>query len=363
MSDNVKPSELGFLFREQFQRSKVERGTQVVLVTDANTPKDYVEASFAAAASLEANIFEVKVANPFNQAIISSGGGGGDVISATPGLIQAIYSADLVVAFHTALGAPWLQEGRRRGLRFLLITDGPDQLKRLLPPPGLKEAVKNLEAITKAAREFRATSPYGTDFYCKLGQLGVESQWGAADEPGHVDNWCASTSAFWPDVDSSEGTIMLVPGDGWVLPYIRFFESPVELTIEKGYIRKIKGEGTDARLMEMFLKSHQKSPDDLEPYAISHLGFAVHPNSALDCLAVHPHDMFRIASDSRSMPGVFLFSTGPNDQGGGSNSTLAHIDLPMFNCTLKYDDQVLVQDGVIVDERLIVRPSQSALLV
>jgi 2,5-dihydroxypyridine 5,6-dioxygenase len=351
----MNPAELPFLFKQELELCRVKSGSQVVLITDLTTRSDYVQAAFAAADALGAKIFEVKISKPFNPNMIASQGGG-DTISSLPGAIQAVQSADLVLVFHVALGSPWMQDARKKGTRFLLVIDGPDELGRLMSPKGLKEAVIYARDLCQKSKEMRVTSKAGTDFVAKLGELGTVCQYGYADEPGHVDTWGGAHFSTWPNPGSSEGTVVLKPGDAWILPYVRYFEGEVRLTIDKGHIRKIDGSGSDARLMRQFMKGHQTNPNDLRPYAVSHLGWGLNPNSYLDQIALHGHSINRIASHTRAWPGVFLFSTGPDDQGGGQNNTPAHLDLPMFDCTVSLDGRVLIQDGEITDEKMLVTP-------
>ena len=51
-------------------------------------------------------------------------------------------------------------------------------------------------------------------------------------------------------------------------------------------------------------------------------------------------------------PGNFLFSTGPNTQGGGKRSTRGHYDVPMRDCTVELDGEVIIRDGRFVDEKM-----------
>lgn len=354
-SDNLNPAELPFLFKEELKLCRVVAGTQIVLVTDLNTRIDYVQAAFAAANELGARIFEIKISTPFHPVMIASQGGG-DTLSSLPGAINAINSADLVLVFHTALGSPWLQEGRKNGVRFLLVLDGPDELKRLMSPPGLKDALIYARDLTRNTKEMHITSDAGTDFRVKLGELDTLCQYGYADEPGVVETWGGAHFSTWPNPDGSEGTVVLKPGDCWILPYVRYFEGEVRLTVEKGYIRDVAGSGADARLMRQFFKAHQKSPEDMDPFAIAHLGWGLNPNSYLDQVALHASTVSKIVSHTRAWPGVFLFSTGPNDQGGGTNSTPGHLDLPMFDCTVAFDGQIVIDKGEVVDPKMIVEP-------
>jgi 2,5-dihydroxypyridine 5,6-dioxygenase len=55
---------------------------------------------------------------------------------------------------------------------------------------------------------------------------------------------------------------------------------------------------------------------------------------------------------ARTFPGNFLFSTGPNSQGGGKRTTRGHYDVPMRDCSIELDGRVVVKDGRIVDEAM-----------
>jgi hypothetical protein len=62
-------------------------------------------------------------------------------------------------------------------------------------------------------------------------------------------------------------------------------------------------------------------------------------------------DKRSVGMESRVFYGNVLFSTGPNQELGGSNDTLCHIDIPMRGCSLHLDDQPIVVDGdIVVDD-------------
>ncbi len=350
----LNPARLPLLFRKELEMCKVKPGSLVILVTDLTTRLDYIQAAFAAAADLGIKVYELKIATPFVAGQIASQGGG-DALLSLPGAIEAIESAELVLVFHISLGSAWMQRARKKGVRFLLVIDGPDELECLLSPPGLKEAVLYTRDLFQRTREMHVSSEAGTDFRCRLGELNTVCQYGYADEPGCVDTWGGAHVSTWANPGSSEGIIALQPGDSWILPYVRFIETPVRLIIEKSIIRKIEGEGTDAKLLAQYFEKSKRHPGDLEPYHVSHLGWGLNPNSAWDQLAVHGNDMARIASHTRAWPGVFLFSTGPDDQGGGKNSTRAHVDLPMMGCTVRLDGRIVIDRGTVVDPKMIVQ--------
>ena len=53
------------------------------------------------------------------------------------------------------------------------------------------------------------------------------------------------------------------------------------------------------------------------------------------------------------LPGNFLFSTGPNTQGGGTRVTKGHYDLPMKDCTVYLDDEMIIDRGCYVDPQMV----------
>ena len=59
-----------------------------------------------------------------------------------------------------------------------------------------------------------------------------------------------------------------------------------------------------------------------------------------------PHK--EIGVDALAYYGNVLFSTGPNTELGGTNDTPCHVDMPLRNCTLTLDDEVIVENGDIV---------------
>jgi 2,5-dihydroxypyridine 5,6-dioxygenase len=60
-TQEVNPAKLGMLYRKEFELSRVRPGETVVLLTDLSTRREYVEASFAAADELGADVYEMCV--------------------------------------------------------------------------------------------------------------------------------------------------------------------------------------------------------------------------------------------------------------------------------------------------------------
>ena len=155
---------------------------------------------------------------------------------------------------------------------------------------------------------------------------------------------------------SANGVVVLQPGDFFILPYIRMIEQPVRLEIRDGFIRKVDG-SVDAKAFTHWLDRNKKSEDDLDPYAVSHLGFGMHPHAFWDHIILHGNEPDRMDSSARVFSGNFLFSTGPNNDMGGKRDTKGHIDTPMIDCTVLLDNQVVMERGKFTDPKLIVQPA------
>ena len=172
-STEINPGKLGFLFKKQFEMCKVKPGETIALVGDLATRHEYIEASFAAAEQLGADIYEMRV-----NSIPSWTKVGVPTIGKCKGTLEAVKAADLLVIFHVPLFTKWLKEVMDGGTRVLMIIDAPDDLEQLMSPPGLKEALKRAEERYRKTREVRVISDAGTDLTYSCGEYPVMTQWG-----------------------------------------------------------------------------------------------------------------------------------------------------------------------------------------
>ncbi len=344
----MNPGKLTSLFLRQFNMSKVASGETMVLLSDVTTRPEYVQAAFAAADELGAHCYEMRVNMTPSWTKV-----GVDTIGGTAGMLDALKAADIVVALHIPLFTSWLREVMASGTRFLMIIDAPDDLEVLLAPKGLKEAVKYAHERYTGTREVRVVSDAGTDLTYSRGEYPVMSQWGYSDEPGHFDQWGVGHIHTFPDEGSANGTVVMSPGDIVILPYCRYVTDEVRLDIRDGFIRRIEG-GLDAKLMQDWLDDNKVSEDDLDPFAVSHLGWGMNPQARWYNIALHGDNPERSHAAARAFPGNFLFSTGPNTQGGGKRNTKGHYDVPMRDCTVILDNEVVIERGRFIDENMIV---------
>jgi len=345
----LNPAKLGMLFLKQFRMSRVAPGETVMLVTDLQTRREYVAAAFAAADELKADVYEMCV-----NSIPSWTKVGVPTVGKCKGTLEAAKAADLIVVFHVPLFTRWLKDVMQAGVRVLMIIDGPDDLEQLISPPGLKEAVLHAHRVLERARSARITSAAGTDLTYQVGAYPVMSQYGFADERGRFDHWGAGHVHTFPNEGTANGVVVFQPGDIVILPYCRYVQDPVRLEIKDGFITRIEG-GLDAKLMQDWLEDNRSGPEDRDPFAVSHLGWGLNPQALWYNIALNGDAPERSRAAARTFPGNFLFSTGPNTQGGGNRNTRGHYDVPMRDCTIELDGKRVVDKGRLVDPAMIVQ--------
>jgi 2,5-dihydroxypyridine 5,6-dioxygenase len=350
---SIRPQEMNSakmasLFERQFKLSNVKKGETICCVSDLTTRREYIQASFAAADTLGADVYEMCVNSIPGWTKV-----GVPTIGQCKGTLEAARAADIIVIFHVPLFTSWLKDVRDNGTRVLMIIDAPDDLEHLIAPPGLKEACQYADDLYSKTKSVRVTSAAGTDLTFTRGEYPVMTQWGFADEPGRFDHWGGGHIHTFPDEGSANGTVVFAPGDIIILPFCRYVVDEVRLEIRDGFIRKIEG-GLDAKLMQDWLDDNKESPDDMDPFAVSHLGWGLNPQALWYGLALNGDQPERSRAAARTFPGNFLFSTGPNTQGGGNRRTRGHYDVPMRDCTISLDNKVIIENGKIVDPKMIV---------
>ncbi len=344
----VNPAKLATLFAKQFRLCNVKPGETIAMITDLNSPREYVAAAFAAGDELGADVYEMAT-NTLSSWVKT----GEETVGKAKGTLDALRAADMIACLHLPLFTKWLREVRNGGTRVLSIRDTPDMLDQLMSPKGLKEAVVHAGDRLRKAKEMRIISDAGTDLRVSLGEYPTMIQYGYAEEKGRFDHWGAGHVHTFPNEGSANGTVVVQPGDCVILPYCRYVQDPIRIDVRDGHIRKIEG-GLDAKLMHDWLDDNRRSPDDMDGHAISHLGWGLNPQARWDNIALHGDNPENHRAAIRTFPGNFLFSTGPNTEGGGKRATRGHYDLPMRDCTILLDNEVVIERGKFVDEKMIV---------
>ncbi len=352
MDSNIP--QLTGLFRDALELCDVNQGESVLVVSQPESREGYEQGMLNAAESLGADTNLLTLPG-FKHPMFPYGGSPGNIldldeyIQNEPAVKGTLTNADMVID----LTAEGLVHTKARSLtlnndaRMLSVWAPPAVIERMFPRASLRERVEAGEQMFKDASEMRVTSPAGTDMTMELASdPPTVAQYGYTDEPGRWDNLVSGFVATYPEDDSPHGKIVLDTGDV-VLPMNRYVDRPVEMTIEDGFVTEIEGDSADAKLIRSYLD--RWGSDD--PYGTSHFGFGLDETAVWESIAFFDGTGIDIRGmDNRSYLGSFMWSTGPNRFAG--RDTRAHLDFPMRNCSIYLDDELIIDEGDVVNPTL-----------
>ena len=334
------------VWREVLGLCQVKPEETVVVLTGPNSNPHYIEAATHASLDLGAKVFRLDL-----PPVRGGGGMGSDptaylgvtALTGNQAAVEAMKRAHLVIDLMLLLFSPEQHEILKAGTRMLLAVEPPDVLARMMPTLDDKRRVKAAEARLKRAHTMHITSDAGSDLRVELGEYPILTEYGLADEPGRWDHWPSGFLATWPNEGSATGTVVLDRGD-IIFPFKTYVKTPITLTVREGYVRKIEGD-FDAD----YLRQYMAMFNDPEGYAISHLGWGLQPRAKWTALEMYDKSQ-SIGMDGRAFYGNFLFSTGPNTEGGGTRNTPCHMDIPMRHCSVLLDGEPMTVRGDVIPE-------------
>jgi len=329
------------LFRKELVLCGVKEGQTVAVLTELNSYAEYASAFMAAAQDLGAHTYNVNVMSSNMSMDAKFGNFGANALTGNQPAIDALKKADLMIDTALLLFSPEQREIQEAGTRILLVVEPIEVLSRMFPTRELRVRVEAGERRLEKARHLRFTNKAGTEVSYELGKYPVLAEYGYTDTPGRWDHWPGGFLATSGSDDGVNGKVVMAQGD-IIYPFKSYVRDPVEFTIRNGFVVDIKG-GLDARLVSDYMAGFK----DPKAYAVSHIGWGLNHKAVW---TGHATGVGGIGMDGRAFYGNVLFSTGPNTELGGTNNTACHMDLPMRDCTLYLDDDLIVKDGDIVPE-------------
>jgi 2,5-dihydroxypyridine 5,6-dioxygenase len=338
-------------FQAELVLCGVGPGTLLAVLSEGEIRADYAQATLTAARMLGAEAFHMNL--PMR------GTGRFDTVGKTPlagnaPVVDMLKKADIVIDLIGLLFSFEQNEILASGTRILMVIEPLHVLKQLAPSKDLRRRVEHAGELLTRAKEMRVTSDAGTDVTYRLTKYPVLTEYGYTDTPGRWDHWPSGFLLTSGDDDGVDGTVVIAPGDISMV-FNQYFTTPVRLTIEKGYVTDIAGDGIDANL----LRGYMESFNDPRAYAVSHIGWGLNEKAQWHHLATTQNAKSpakrgapEMGMNGLSFYGNVLFSLGPNTEVGGTNDTLCHIDLPLRGCSLFLDNQTIVDHGRIVPEEM-----------
>ena len=330
-------SDLTALFRANFELCEIGPGQSVAVLSEGELLPEYRAASLSAVSALGAEALDVNIpsedAKDASQRIANLGQ---NPLSHHPEALRQCMDADMVVDHMLLLFSHEQIEMQKAGTRILMIVEPVEILERLFPSPELRRRVEAAEQKFAAAKTLRFTNEAGSDVTYRLGGKPMLTEYGYTTKPGRWDHWPGGFIASLAAENGVDGRVVMAPGD-IVFPLKRYIEEPVEYVIEGGWVKEINGAKQAAEL-----RGFMDAYEDPRAYAVSHIGWGLNEK------CVWNPGLPGIGMDGRAHYGNVLFSLGPDTEFGGDNDTACHLDLPMQNCNLWLDDELIVEAGEVV---------------
>ena len=328
-------------FRRAFELSGIGKGTLVAILSETLSREVNVKLAELALIELGARAFRVTMPTPPQAAPVPvRSTGASEALQHNPAAVRALSACEIVIdcTVEGLLHAPETPELLAAGTRiFMISNEHPEILERLMPDPALQPKVATAMEMLRKARQMRVTSAAGTDLAIEVAGAPVRGNAGYLDPAAKVAYWPGGLCLCFPKAGTVNGTLVMAPGDV-NLTFKRYLERPIRLRIERDYITAIEGEGLDAELMRSYIAAWEER----DAYAVSHVGWGMNPRARWDALALYDKADVN-GTELRAFAGNFLYSTGANETAG--RFTRGHFDLPLRNCTIALDDQVVVERG------------------
>lgn len=241
---------------------------------------------------------------------------------------------DFAVAYQ--LYTPAYRAALERGCIYLCLTGmDADMMVRTVGRvnyPPMKEMAGFLYKISQEAEVVRVTGPAGTDVTMKIDRAG-DPFWEPPPAGGGFPQMLGGQSGYMMHRESFEG-VLVFDGALWPPAELGVLRSPIRLTVEGGYVRKIEG-GAEASIFERWLAGFNHP----QAYLVDHACYGFNPG------VVRPSG--RILEDERVF-GCMQFGVGASDY-----ESPAHTDGVVLNPSVWLDDVQIEEEGRYVLPELV----------
>ncbi len=331
-------------FRRVFALNGIGNGTRVAILSETQSRQVLVHLSELTAHDLGAEFCMIQMPTPRQTAPVPVKSTGTSwAIQGNRAVVEALKLCEVIVdcTVEGIIHAPEWPEIEDAGrTRLLVITnEHPEILERTEPNAELNAKVQLGIQMLREAKAMHVTSAAGTDLHINLENAPCGGTAGFGTTPGAVAHWPGGLCLAFPGKGAVNGRIVMDVGD-MNLTFKTYLTSRIDFTVTDDFVTEIKGEGIDA----LHLREYMEAWEDRNAYGLSHVGWGVNPGAKWVSAAMYDkRDMQAV--EFRAIAGSFLWSTGANQYAG--RYTLGHFDLPMRNCTIALDGQVVVKKGVL----------------
>jgi leucyl aminopeptidase (aminopeptidase T) len=297
----------------------LEPGDDVLITADTLADTRVVRATAAAAYAIDA--VPTTVVYPTQP----------EPMQAPPGPVaQAALGADVWIDFAVAyqLYSPAYHAAIDRGCIYVCLTGmDVDMMVRTVGRPdyaALQHMAARLYELSQAADRVRVTSPAGTDMTMTVDKAG-DPFWEPPPAEGGFPQMLGGQSGYMIHRESVEGTLVF-DGALWPPAELGVLNTPVQLTIEGGYVTEVEG-GREAATFSRWLAGFGHP----EAYLVDHACYGFNPG------VTRPSG--RILEDERVF-GCMQFGVGAPECGSP-----AHTDGVVLDPSVWLDDVQIEERG------------------
>lgn len=323
------------LLRDMFM---LQPGESLAITCDTESNMEVVDATAKAAVILGAKPLVLKVAAPRDC------GKAGDIDMPIDAVVGAVKNSDAWVEynnkwiFYSTTYDRIIEDPDNRPRYMNLCGVNPELMVRNIGKVDnnlLNEFIMAMADYCTKGKHFRVTTPAGTDVEF---DNAPNRDYVIADgfvRKGEIKMFPGQIS-WSPTFESINGIIVV---DGTISPPLGAVKNPIKFTMEKGYIVKIEGEGTDATEYAEWLKSF----NDPNMYLAAHLSYGFGPNAKLSGDIVEDERVWGSTEWGFGNVGPQLVSDIP-----GGIPAASHSDGICLNSSVWLDGVQILDEGVVV---------------
>lgn len=316
----------------------LQPGESIAITCDTESSMEVVDATAQAAVILGAKPLVLKISAPRDC------GKAGDIDMPAESLAAAVKNADAWVEynnkwiFYSSTYDKIIEDPENRPRYMNLCGVNPELVVRNIGKVDnnlLNEFIMAMADYCAQGRHFRITTPAGTnvEFDNAKGRDYVTAD--GFVRKGEIKMFPGQIS-WSPEFESINGTIVV---DGTISPPLGAVKNPIVFTVERGYIVKVEGEGTDAAEYDAWLKSF----NDPNMYLCAHLSFGFGPNAKLSGDIVEDERVWGSTEWGFGNVGPQLVS----DMQGGIPAA-SHSDGICLNSSVWLDGVQILDKGIVV---------------
>ena len=309
--------------------SNVTEGTKVLINADTRKNKNVVDAFFAAAIAVGAEV-SLMISPPRMR-----------MFSEQPSMvIDAAKRADVVIDLITVshVYTQSTVDILSSGTRILALYHDEDDIIRLQPLEEIAGRVKQVGQMVNECKEMRFVTTAGTDLTMDTSGRAVLANY-VSEHPGSWTTIMLASVVSTAVEESVNGRLVLAAGDKLGKLH-RSVREPIHAEVREGRLEHIEG-GEDARLLSEWFSSW----DDPNIYIFAHMGIGCDPRASRN-------DDPQYFLDWESIYGSVTCAFGSNFPLGGKTRAKSHHDLVLLDPDVYFDGKPIIKGGEFVDPAL-----------